>query len=138
VGNGADTGIFRPDGPAVRRDEPYALYAGTANWSHGAGIFVEAIARVRGLHLVYLGSGVEQEAIRAQAERVAPGRVDVLPTVSPEEAAAWLRGATVALASAAPSTPDRAAYPFFPAKLHAAAATGAPMLYVGEGAGAAF
>lgn len=138
IGNGADTRIFRPDGPAIEPTEPYALYAGTASESHGAGIFVDAIARVAGMRLVFLGGGSQFEAIAARAADVAPGRVDHIPTVPPDEAARWLRGAAVSLASAAPAAEGRAAYGFFPAKLHAAAATGTPILYAGDGPGAAF
>lgn len=138
IGNGADTRVFRPEGPAVPAEQPYALYAGTASESHGATIFVDAIARVDGLRLVVLGSGSQFDAIAARAGALAPGRVDMIPTVPPEEAARWLRGAVVALASSAPAAPGREAYGFFPAKLHAAAATGTPLLHVGKGSGAAF
>ncbi|NHF63899.1 glycosyltransferase family 4 protein [Microcella pacifica] len=137
VGNGADTRIYTPDGPAVKA-APYALYAGTASEVHGAAVFVDALEHVDGLRLVYLGSGTDHAALREAGERRAPGRVDVLPTVAPAEAARWLRGATVALASARPASGDAAAYRFFPAKLHAAAACGTPILYAGEGSGAVF
>ncbi|MER3388725.1 MAG: glycosyltransferase [Microcella sp.] len=142
VGNGADTRVYTADDPtvepAVADAAPYALYAGTASEVHGAAVFVDALEHVDGLRLVYLGSGTDYAALRAAGERQAPGRVDVLPTVAPAEAARWLRGATVALASARPASGDAAAYRFFPAKLHAAAACGTPILYAGEGSGATF
>jgi len=137
VGNGADTRIFQHDGPAVEA-APYALYAGTASEVHGAGVFIEALRHVDGLRLVYVGSGTDHAELQAVAERVAPGRVDVLPVVAPREAARWLRGAAVALASARPASDGADAYRFFPAKLHAAAACGTPVLYAGEGSGAEF
>ncbi len=138
IGNGADTSIFRPEGPRQHSEVPYALYAGTASDAHGAEIFVDAIGSVDGLRLVFLGSGSRIEAIRAQGRRLDPGLVTVLAPVPPEEAASWLRGAAVALSSASPPSGSRAAYPFFPAKLHAAVAAGTPVLHAGGGAGAAF
>ena len=138
IGNGADTDIFCHAGPREVSELPYALYAGTASDAHGAEIFVDAIAQVDGVRLVFLGSGSRFDAIAAKARLLDPGKVTILAPVSPREAATWLRGATVALSSAAPSTHGRAAYPFFPAKLHAAVATGTPVLHAGGGGGAAF
>lgn len=135
VGNGIDTSVFTDAGEAVERDEPYALYAGTASEVHGAGVFVEAIARVTGMRLVFLGAGVERAALRQRAESIAPGRVEFHDTVGAAEVARWLRGARVAVASVKPE----GGYGFaFPTKLYAAAASGTPLLYAGEGPGRAF
>ncbi|KQV25476.1 glycosyltransferase family 4 protein [Yonghaparkia sp. Root332] len=135
VGNGIDTGVFSPEGEAVERDEPYALYAGTASEVHGAGVFVEAMASVTGMRLVFLGAGVERDALRARAEAIAPGRVEFLDTVPATEVARWLRGARVAVASVKPE----GGYGFaFPTKMYAAVSTGTPVLYAGEGPGRAF
>lgn len=135
VGNGIDTTLFRPDGPATTRTEPYALYAGTASEVHGAGVFVEAMAQVSQGHLVFLGSGVDREAMRERATEIAPGRVTFLDSVSPREAAEWFRGAAVAVASVKPT----GGYEFaFPTKLYAAVACGTPILFTGAGPGADF
>ncbi len=135
VGNGIDTSVFAPDGPTAEAEPGYALYAGTASEVHGAGVFVEALARVPEARLVFMGGGVELEALRRRADQVAPGRVTFLPTAAPEVVARWLRGAAVALASVKPD----GGYQFaFPTKLYAAAAAGAPLLFSGDGPGAAF
>jgi glycosyltransferase involved in cell wall biosynthesis len=135
VGNGIDTGVFAPDGPTADAEPGYALYAGTASEVHGAGVFVEALAAVPEARLVFMGGGVELDALRRRAEEVAPGRVVFRPTAAPEEVARWLRGAAVAVASVKPD----GGYQFaFPTKLYAAAAAGAPLLYAGDGPGVAF
>ena len=135
VGNGIDLSVFRPDGPAVDQEPPYALYAGTASEVHGAGVFVEALAFLPTLRLVFLGGGTEVDQLRRRAEEVAPGRVQFHPTVPPSEAARWLRGAAVALGSVRPDGAYRFA---FPTKLYAAAAAGAPLLFSGAGPGVDF
>lgn len=135
VGNGIDTSVFSAEGEAVVRDEPYALYAGTASEVHGAGVFVEAMAAVTGMRLVFLGAGVERDALRARADAVAPGRVEFVDTVPAAETARWLRGARVAVASVKPD----GGYGFaFPTKMYAAVSTGTPVLYAGDGPGTAF
>jgi glycosyltransferase involved in cell wall biosynthesis len=135
VGNGIDTSVFAPDGPTAEAEPGYALYAGTASEVHGAGVFVEALAHVPEARLVFMGGGVELEALRRRADQVAPNRVTFLPTAAPEVVARWLRGAAVALASVKPD----GGYQFaFPTKLYAAAAAGAPLLFSGDGPGAAF
>ena len=137
IGNGADPRVFAPEGPGAPFEHPFALYAGTASEVHGPQVLVEALAQVPELHLVFLGGGTQHEALRQLGERLAPGRVSVLPTVPAVEAAAWSRAALVSLASIAPARSEHG-YPFFPAKLHAAALCGTPILHVGEGPGAAF
>ncbi len=135
VGNGVDTSVFTPDGPTADVEPGYALYAGTASEVHGAGVFIEALAYAPTTRVVFLGSGVEVDDLRQRAEQVAPGRVEFRPTVSPAEAARWLRGAAVALASVKPE----GGYQFaFPTKLYAAAACGTPVLFSGDGPGAQF
>lgn len=135
VGNGIDTSVFTPEGSTSVAQPGYALYAGTASEVHGAGVFVEALATVPEARLVFMGGGVEFAALQRRADEVAPGRVTFHPTAAPEEVARWLRGAAVALASVKPD----GGYQFaFPTKLYAAAATGAPLLFSGDGPGAAF
>ncbi|MER3387430.1 MAG: glycosyltransferase family 4 protein [Microcella pacifica] len=135
VGNGIDTLAFTGDGDAVQAASPFALYAGTASEVHGAVVFVDAMAQVEGMRLVFLGSGVEIDDLRRRADAVAPGRVEFLPTVEPREVARWLRAATVALASVRPE----GGYQFaFPTKLYAAAACGTPLLFSGAGPGSVF
>jgi glycosyltransferase involved in cell wall biosynthesis len=137
IGNGADARVYGSEGPVRPATSPFALYAGTASEVHGPEVLVEALAQVPGLSLVFLGGGTRHRALRELGERLAPGRVQVVPTVPPEEAAAWSRAALVSLATIAPARTEHG-YPFFPAKLHAAALCGTPILQVGEGPGAAF
>ncbi|MGY6499248.1 MAG: glycosyltransferase family 4 protein [Microcella sp.] len=135
VGNGTDTSAYGAMGPAVTREVPFALYAGTASEVHGAGVFVEAIAHVDVGELVFLGSGTDRAAMRRRAAEIAPGRVHFVDSVSPAEAAAWFRGAAVAVASVKPT----GGYEFaFPTKLYAAVACGTPVVFSGTGPGAAF
>lgn len=135
VGNGVDTEVFSPIGDAVTRATPYVLYAGTASEVHGAEVFVRAMAHVPAAELVFLGGGSERERLAALAQQLAPGRVVFLPTVAAAEAAAWFRGAALAVASVRPG----GNYDFaFPTKLYAASACGAPILFCGPGPGALF
>ncbi|MGN6299740.1 MAG: glycosyltransferase, partial [Angustibacter sp.] len=139
VGNGVDTEVYRPDGdePAPT-SAPYAVYAGTMSEWQGADVFVRGFAAV--LHrlpddarLVFLGQGSALPAIRAAADRLAPGRVDVLGVVPTDASARWQRHAVCALVSIVPGQ----GYDFArPTKLWAATATGTPVLYAGVGAAA--
>lgn len=135
VGNGVDVKVFRADGPTVSSTTPYVLYAGTASEVHGAAVFIDALADVHGVRMVFVGSGSEIEALRERAREVAPGRVDFYPTTSAKDVARWLRGAAVAVASVKPT----GGYEFaFPTKLYAAAACGTPVLFSGDGPGLEF
>ncbi len=137
IGNGADTRVYDSQGARAGGEHPFVLYAGTASEVHGPEVLVEAIARVPELRVVFLGGGTRHAALAALGARLAPGRVEVLPTVPAAEAAAWSRGALVSVATIAPARSEHG-YPFFPAKLHAAALCGTPILHVGDGPGAAF
>lgn len=135
VGNGIDTKIFRIDGPVFSAGDtsPYAIYTGTASEWQGAEVFVRAIAQLRHagspLRLVFLGQGTAFPALERLAEELdAP--VEFHAPVPPEEAAAWLRGAAVSLASIQPG----AGYDFaYPTKIFAAWGCGAPVVYAGPG-----
>ncbi|MBD3690111.1 glycosyltransferase family 4 protein [Nanchangia anserum] len=143
VPNGIDTDVFTVDGPeidAVRRDElgigdaPYVVYAGTASQWQGAGIFVEALARVRDdvpHHLVFLGKGSEWDSIGEASYRLGiADRVHMLGTVPPAEAAAWTRGAAASAVSLRPGVGYDFAYP---TKILSSLACGTPVLYAGPG-----
>ena len=147
VPNGVDTTVFDPGGPVpddARRRElgltgPYAVYAGTVSEWQGAGVFVQALARLRATHpgaqLLFLGQGSDWEAVRAAAAELAPGpdgapAVVMHPPVPPAEAAAWQRGAVCALVSITPGQ----CYDFaYPTKVLAALGCGTPVLYAGCG-----
>lgn len=138
VGNGFDESLFGPEGPIESLGEPYLLYAGTASEVHGAGIFVEALAKVREVlptaRLVWVGQGADRAEIERRAEEVAPGACVFLPRLGPEATAAWTRGAAATLASMRPDGRYRA----FPAKMHASVGCGTPVVYAGREPGRAF
>ncbi|MBX6978667.1 glycosyltransferase, partial [Providencia rettgeri] len=106
---------------------------GTASEWQGAEVFVRAIARLQTqgspLRLVFLGQGTAIPGLRAlAAELAAP--VEFHDPVPPSEAASWLRGASVGLASIRPG----AGYDFaYPAKIFAAWGCGGPVVYAGPG-----
>jgi glycosyltransferase involved in cell wall biosynthesis len=138
--NGIDISLFNPAGPPSSgeaelgdlRDAPYLVYAGTASQWQGAGIFLDAFARVReefpDLHLVYLGQGSDMEAIARRAE--GDPRVHVLGRRPPEEAAVWQARARAALVSIVPGRGYDFAYP---TKVLAALSCGTPVVYAGTG-----
>lgn len=138
VGNGFDDALFSDEGPARHLEGPYLLYAGTASEVHGAGIFVEAMARVRvevpTAQLVFVGQGADRAAMQTRADEVAPGAVQFLPRLSPQETAEWIRGAAASLASMRPEGRYRA----FPAKMHASVGCGTPVVYAGGEPGRSF
>ena len=145
--NGADTELFNPDGrqltdgqlAAAGVTHPYFIYAGTASEWQGAEIFVDAFATVLEQHpdtqIVFLsrGSQVPSIAERAKALAAQTGMKDpvlILDPVSPEEAAAWQRGAIGALVSIVPGLGYDFAYP---TKVLTALACGTPVVYAGAG-----
>ncbi|KIP51375.1 glycosyltransferase [Leucobacter komagatae] len=135
VGNGIDTDLFMPEGETAAEapNTPYAIYTGTASEWQGAEVFVRAVAQLRdngsALRLVFLGQGTSFPELQRLAEALdAP--VDFHPPVPPAEAAAWLRGAAVSVASIRPG----AGYDFaYPTKVFAAWACGTPVVYAGPG-----
>ncbi len=139
VGNGVDTGVFRLEGPVSRPpgvadSAPCFVYAGSMNTLHGAGIFVEAFERVVAVRpdtvLVMVGRGEEVEALRERGRSLPPGSFVLMDSVSGTEAAALLRGARAGLASIRPGS----GYEFALAtKAVAAAGTGTPVIFAGEG-----
>ncbi|GAA2456035.1 glycosyltransferase family 4 protein [Agromyces soli] len=138
VGNGVDTTMFTPDGSAKPSSPPYLVYTGTMSEWQGAERFVEAMPMVLERHpdavLRFFGQGASEPTIRAAAERLAPGRVELGGVVPPSEAAEWIRGAAAALVSIVPGI----GYDFArPTKTYAAAACGTPVIFAGTGSGAA-
>ncbi|GAA1803902.1 glycosyltransferase family 4 protein [Agromyces neolithicus] len=138
VGNGVDTTMFSPDGPAKSFEAPYMVYTGTMSEWQGAERFVEAMPAVLERHpdavLRFFGQGASEPAIRASAERLAPGNVELGGVVAPTEVAEWIRGAAAALVSIVPGI----GYDFArPTKTYAAAACGTPVIFAGSGSGAA-
>jgi glycosyltransferase involved in cell wall biosynthesis len=138
VRNGIDTDVFRPDGPVPDGVPagPYAIYAGTTSEWQGADVFVRAMGPVAeavpGATLVILGQGSAWADLEAAARALPDGGacVRMMRPVPQDQAAAWLRGASVALVSLKPGQ----GYDFaFPTKVLAGVASGTPVLYAGPG-----
>ena len=139
VGNGVDTRVFTP-APVVHDPSapPVFVYAGTSSEFQGAGIFIDALERVRRHHpdtqLVLLGGGHDSVALAARAATAPAGMLAVLPRQPPEIAAHHLRSATASLASIVPGV----GYDFaVPTKIFASTACGAPVIFAGPDAAAA-
>lgn len=135
VGNGVDTGVFTPDGPAATTDEPYFVYTGTMSEWQGADVFVRAMPIVRerfpGVRLRFFGQGATEEHLRGLAAREAPEAISFGGVIPPAEAAKWIRGAVGALVSITPGL----GYDFArPTKTYAAAACGTPVVFAGSDA----
>jgi len=135
IGYGADTTIFRPDGPTAVSGRPYLVYAGTASEVHGARIFTRAMPRVLeevpDALVVFIGQGTERSAMEEDARALPTGSVEFHARLDPSATAAWLRGARAALASVRPGP-----YGFAIAtKLYAATGCGTPVVNVGPGPG---
>lgn len=138
IRNGIDTTVFRPEGPLAPEAPagPYAVYAGTVSEWQGADVFVKAMAHVTegvpGARLVFLGQGSAWQDLHELARSLPDGGacVEFRPVVPGPVAAAWLRGASAALASLRPGM----GYDFaFPTKILAGAACGTPVLFAGPG-----
>jgi glycosyltransferase involved in cell wall biosynthesis len=134
VGTGIDTEQFAMDGRTIDVDYPFLVYAGTMSEMQGAGIFVDAFARIAAKHptakLIMFGQGVEAEELRARAEAIGAGRVEFPGSVTGKELAPWLRGAHAGLASSRPGN----GYAFaFATKALASLSCGTPVIYAGVG-----
>lgn len=139
VGNGINTETFTREGhvPAAAQqlaaEAPYAIYTGTASEWQGAEVFVQAVAELRNrgedLRLVFLGQGTALPELKNTAAELGVP-VEFHDPVPPEQAAAWLRGAALSVASIRPG----AGYDFaYPTKIFAAWACGTPVVYAGPG-----
>jgi glycosyltransferase involved in cell wall biosynthesis len=138
VGTGVDTSVFSPPAGAVTTPEPTVAYAGTMSEIQGAGVFVDAFARVADefptARLVICGQGSEEQALRVRAEQQTPGRVEFRGMLGGTEVAEVLGTAWAGLASLHPGV----GYDYaFPTKMFATTASGSPVVYAGPGPGRA-
>nr|WP_210768516.1 glycosyltransferase family 4 protein [Arthrobacter sp. E3] len=138
VGNGVDTGVFRPDGTVASTEHPYFVYTGTMSEWQGAGIFIRALPLVHerfpNAELRFFGQGADEDHLKGLAAETVPGGVHFGGVVPPADAAAWIRGAAGALVSIKPDQ----GYDFAkPTKIYAAAGCGTPVVFAGQGDGAA-
>jgi glycosyltransferase involved in cell wall biosynthesis len=135
VGTGIDTDTFSLDGAVPDPGAPYFVYAGTMSEIQGAGVFLDAFARIAAetadVRLVFLGGGTELDELQRRARESGFGeRIDFLGSKPGPEAATWLRGAVASLASIRPER----GYDFaFATKTFASISTGTPVVYAGVG-----
>lgn len=134
IGFGADTRAFHYDNqepPAT----PVFVYAGThASW-HGAGIFVEALARIvhqfPSAKLLYYGTGEEREPMMTRvAELGLDNHVEFHAPIPPASLAPILASATASVASLAPVGANAYAVA---TKVYASLACGTPVIFAGIG-----
>lgn len=136
VRNGVDIEVFNDDA-AADRDKPVAVYVGTTSEWQGAEVFIDAmpavLAEIPDARLVFLGQGSAWDELHDRALRTVPHSIEFRPVAPPEDAAALLREARVALVSLRPGI----GYDFaIPTKIFAATACGTPVLFAGDGAAA--
>ena len=139
TGWGVDTTIFRFASGRVDDVRPYLVYAGTHSEWHGAGIFIDAFAKVRADHpnvrLVFVGNGSEREALAKKAASLGLTTVEFRDAVSGPELAPILAGALASLASLKPGQ----GYDYaFTTKAFPSLAVGCPVVFAGVGPTRAF
>lgn len=132
VGHGVDLSRFAATGASV--DTPADIvYVGSASEWHGAELALDVLADVMSedltLTAAFIGQGSSWPALKNETHRRGlSARIRFFDTVGPEEAAAWLRGARVSLATLVPGK----GYDFaVPTKLYASVAVGTPVVYAG-------
>jgi len=135
-GFGVDTDVFRVV-PGIGLDEQSALfvYPGMYAERHGAEVFAEALGLLLdelpgSAHLIFCGTGTEEEAIRAACPKRHRKAITFQPPIAPEEVAALLNAATAGLASV---KPDQGYDYAFATKTIAVMAAGCPVIYAGPG-----
>lgn len=132
VGHGVDLDRFSSVGDAA--DTPAdVVYVGSASEWHGAELAVNALIAVlrsdSEVSAAFIGQGTSWHRMRAAvADAGLSARIRFVDTVPPEQAAAWLRGARVSIATLMPGK----GYDFaVPTKMYASVAVGTPVAYAG-------
>lgn len=139
IGFGADTQAFNYEA-APPTSDPQFVYAGTHSEWHGAGIFVEAFARVLERHpsarLRFIGNGQERPALQARAVELGTSdAVTFEAPIPPRKLSPILSGATASLASLKPGQ----GYDYaFTTKVYSSLAAGCPVIFSGVGPTATF
>ncbi len=135
VGNGIDTGMFTPEGPDGGEQGQYFVYAGTVSEWQGAGVFVDAFARVRATHpdarLLFFSEGSGRDMLEQRVREEGIAGIEFRDKIPAAQVAAHLRGAVAGLSSI---TPEQGYEFALPTKIYAATATGTPVIHAGEGA----
>jgi glycosyltransferase involved in cell wall biosynthesis len=128
IGNGANTALFRADGPRTERARPYAFFFGGLTRWHGVEAMLEAVrspAWPAGVELVIAGRIVDQSLAPLLEARSAD--VSWLGPVPQQELPPLIRGALAALV---PSLDPKgiAAHGLTPLKLFEMLACGTPVV----------
>jgi glycosyltransferase involved in cell wall biosynthesis len=127
VPNGANTRVFRPDGPKHEAACPYLLFVGGLVRWHGIATMIEATRDPhwpKGTELWLVGDGIERKQVEA-ALGTAPIRW--IPSVPYEQVPDYLRGAIGAICMIE-DPQGRSAHGVAPLKLFEAMASGAPVI----------
>lgn len=98
VTNGADTDLFRPDGPRPTQPARYIAFVGGLTAWHGIATMIAATnepAWPRDVQLIIIGDGIERDRLR---DADANPQVQWLGRRPPTEVATYIRGAIGALA----------------------------------------
>ena len=136
VGYGINLQDFTPDGPVAKEPGPYFVYTGTVSEWHGAGVFLDAYARLLVAHprarLLFFSEGAHRDELEDRARELGLDGVDFRQRLPAREVATYIRGAVAALSSVAPAQ----GYDFAVAtKMFAATACGTPVIQSGDGYG---
>ena len=91
IPNAVPAALFAPAGASDRElarqglglaAVPTVLFVGSLSWEKAPAVAVEAIGSLQDAHLVIAGGGSERSDLEALAQRVAPGRVTFVGTVT--------------------------------------------------------
>lgn len=127
VSNGANTDVFRPDGPKYEASCRYFLFVGGFVRWHGIATMIEATRDAHWPHNTELwlaGDGIEREQVEA-ALGTAP--IKWIPSVPYERVSEYLRGAIASICMI--EDPEgRSSYGVAPLKLFEAMASGSPVI----------
>ncbi len=148
IGFGVDTEAFgyRPAGetPPTERSAdvpaaPYLIYPGSYSEWHGAGIFVEAFARLRAEHpelrLLFVGNGADRPALERRCAELKLDGVEFRDPVEAPRLNTLLTNAVLSLASLKPGQ----GYDYaFTTKIYSSLAAGCPVVFTGTGPTIAF
>ena len=148
IGFGVDTEAFnyRPTGEIPPSDvsvdvpaDPYLIYPGSYSEWHGAGIFVEAFARLRAeqpdLRLLFVGNGADRPALERRCAELELDGVEFRDPIEAPRLNTLLTNAVLSLASLKPGQ----GYDYaFTTKIYSSLAAGCPVVFTGTGPTTAF
>lgn len=143
IGFGVDTVAFdyrRPGVIAAPEEQvdvpsgPYVIYPGSYSEWHGAGIFIEAFARLREEHpqlrLLFVGNGSDRPALERRCAELGLDGVEFRDPIEARRLTTLLSSAVVSLASLKPGQ----GYDYaFTTKIYSSLAAGCPVVFTGTG-----